>query len=666
MTGDGNGRIGIGSVVLGRYRLDEQIAAGGMGVLWRATDTVLDGVVALKRVPAAHLDDEQAAAIRQRTLREARLAARLRGHPNVVALYDVQVDDGDVWLVLEYVPSRSLAELLTEQGTIGQDEVTRIGIALAGALAAAHELGIQHRDVTPANVLVGAAGGPVKLADFGIAHSTGDARLTQPGAVIGTICYLAPEIARGGEPTPGSDVFSLGATLYAALEGTPPFGRDDNPLTMLRLVSTGIIRPPENAGPLRPLLLRLLELDPATRPDAATVRESLRRTCEPGEPSPSPPPAAGPAAGTGDQDPVTVAPPLSAAPEPAGRKRRVHGTWLAVAVVATVAAVLLTLTTVDGGDGGPGPAPAGEPGGIALPADVGAVVMGDQPETVDACPLLDPAALAGYGSVEIVRGSALFGCFARISGPAGEESVVGFEMSEPTRKEYDHSDDGTEYDLGGVQVYQGALEQNGPAKSCKGLIVLSDNSAFFATAYPRSRGERGPDPCALIAAANASAANHLAQRGVPHTDYAGAYSLSAYDSCDLVDDATLETVKDLNRASYYGEFAHWGCKWGTDPEDEGLPAVEVRFLLTSRERFADPGDQQPVTIAGRQAFRTEPDAEDDGNTCTIHLPQQDQPNAEGTFQVLQVQARVPETRDRQCGYAESVAAAAQAKLDGRP
>lgn len=152
------------TVVFDRYLLDEQVGAGGTGVVWRATDRLLDQTVALKRVPFATLDDEQARLTRDRALREARLAAQLRGHPHVIAVYDVLVDDGDIWLVMEYVPARSLRELLRSHGRLDPLRVACIGAYVADALAAGHARGIEHRDVKPGNILI-AADGSAKLTD---------------------------------------------------------------------------------------------------------------------------------------------------------------------------------------------------------------------------------------------------------------------------------------------------------------------------------------------------------------------------------------------------------------------------------------------------------------------------------------------------------------------
>ncbi|MGH3924359.1 MAG: serine/threonine-protein kinase [Pseudonocardiaceae bacterium] len=263
------------TAIFDRYQLHEQIGAGGMGVVWKATDQLLRQTVALKHVAVSTKDTEQAQLTRDRALREARLAAQLRDHPHVVSVYDALVDDGGIWLVMEYLPARSLGELLRNHGRLDPLHVARIGAYIADALAAGHALGIEHRDVKPGNVLI-TAEGMVKLTDYGISHLAGDAHLTHTG-ISGTPAYLAPEVAANGESSPASDVFSLGSTLYAAVEGQPPFGSDDNTLRLLSAVRNGIIRPPTAAGALEPLLLRLLQHDPSVRPDAATARHLLTR-----------------------------------------------------------------------------------------------------------------------------------------------------------------------------------------------------------------------------------------------------------------------------------------------------------------------------------------------------------------------------------------------------
>jgi eukaryotic-like serine/threonine-protein kinase len=262
-----------GRLVAGRYRLQFPVGEGGMGVVWRAIDERLGREVAVKllRVPAV-LGARQTEQGRQRMLREARIAARLQ-HPNAVGIYDVTDGASGPMLVMEYLPSRSLAEVLAERGALPPQEVAGIGAAAAAALAAAHAAGIVHRDVKPGNVLLG-HDGAIKITDFGISHAAGDVTLTSTG-LLGTPAYLAPEVARGAPPGPAADVFSLGTTLYAAVEGTPPFGAGDNPIAQLHRAAAGGAPPSRHAGPLTPLLEQMLRDEPAGRPSMVQVAADL-------------------------------------------------------------------------------------------------------------------------------------------------------------------------------------------------------------------------------------------------------------------------------------------------------------------------------------------------------------------------------------------------------
>ncbi len=263
-------------VVAGRYRLEERIGSGAMGVVWRGTDERLGRPVAVKQVFLhGGLDDLEADEVRQRTLREGRIAARLQ-HPHAISVFDASIDGDEPWLVMEYLPSRSLAAVLAQQGPLDPRLVARIGRQVADALDAAHQAGIVHRDVKPGNVLIG-ADGTVKITDFGISRASGDLTLTRTGMLAGTPAYLAPEVARGDNSTPASDVFSLGATLYAAVEGVPPFGADDNALALLHAVAAGAVNPPLQAGPLTAMLMRLLRAEPGERPTADEARQQLGR-----------------------------------------------------------------------------------------------------------------------------------------------------------------------------------------------------------------------------------------------------------------------------------------------------------------------------------------------------------------------------------------------------
>jgi serine/threonine protein kinase len=260
-------------LVAGRYRLGEQAGAGAMGIVWRARDERLRRTVAVKQLLLQPgLGAAEAEEARQRAMREARIAARLQ-HPNAVIVYDVAEDDDQPWLIMEYVPSRSLAAVLRD-GVLAPYQVAGIGAQIAGALAAAHAVGVVHRDVKPGNVLL-VDDGTAKISDFGISRAVDDVVLTATGLVTGTPAYLAPEMAKGEDPTPSSDVFALGATLYAAVEGRPPFGMNDNPLAMLRAVAEGRVVPPAQAGPLTAVLMRLLRADPDERPTMREAQELL-------------------------------------------------------------------------------------------------------------------------------------------------------------------------------------------------------------------------------------------------------------------------------------------------------------------------------------------------------------------------------------------------------
>ncbi|HUQ59642.1 serine/threonine-protein kinase [Lentzea sp.] len=263
-----------GRLVAGRYRLSQRIGSGAMGVVWTAHDERLHRTVAVKQLllqpGLAEADTDEA---KRRAMREGRIAARLQ-HPHAVAVYDVAEDDGQPWLVMEYLPSKSLSGVLSERGTLPPRDVASIGMQVASALAAAHNAGIVHRDIKPGNILLG-DDGTVKITDFGISRATGDVTVTATGMLAGTPAYLAPEVAKGYDPGSPSDVFSLGSTLYAAIEGEPPFGLSENTIALLHKVASGKVNPPRNAGPLTALLMRLLRAEPEDRPTMAEARDAL-------------------------------------------------------------------------------------------------------------------------------------------------------------------------------------------------------------------------------------------------------------------------------------------------------------------------------------------------------------------------------------------------------
>ncbi|MFC7550006.1 protein kinase [Plantactinospora sp. GCM10030261] len=258
-----------------RYRLLQLVGSGGMGRVWLARDEMLRREVAVKEVvPPAWLAEEDRETLRDRTMREARHTARLN-NPNVVRVYDVVNEGDNPWIVMEYVPSRSLHEVVTTDGPLTVERAAEIGLAVLAALRAAHAAGVLHRDVKPHNVLV-ADDGRVVLTDFGLARAEDDGRMTRPGMVMGSPQYVAPERAAEGVSTVEADLWSLGATLYAAVEGRSPYARRTSMATLTALATV----PPDpapHAGALRPVLDGLLRRDPRKRLGYDEVERLLRK-----------------------------------------------------------------------------------------------------------------------------------------------------------------------------------------------------------------------------------------------------------------------------------------------------------------------------------------------------------------------------------------------------
>ncbi len=296
-----------GRLLGGRYRVTGRIGRGGMGVVCRAVDEVLGREVAVK-VLRAYTDASapELADLRTRMQREARAAARIR-HSGVITVHDVIDEDGRPVIVMELVDGPSLDDVLEQHGTLDPREIARIGAQVMDALDAAHQVGVLHRDVKPGNVLLdnwgrrtgrsGNGGGRVVLTDFGIAsiEAPGDGattHLTRSGELVGSLDYLPPERAQGQDPTPASDIWSLGMTLYAAVEGGgAPFRRTSVWSTLTAIVTESLPEP-RRAGPLTPVLHALMAKNPADRPSAARARELLAAVAEGREPTPPPGPGA--------------------------------------------------------------------------------------------------------------------------------------------------------------------------------------------------------------------------------------------------------------------------------------------------------------------------------------------------------------------------------------
>jgi len=262
--------------IANRYVLQALLGRGGMGVVWRAQDTLLAREVAIKELQLPpSLSSAEVASMRARVLREARAAARLN-HPGAVTLYDVVQEEGNTFIVMELVDASTLAHLVRERGPLPPDQVAATGLQVLDALRAAHRVGIVHRDVKPGNVMVASGDGRAKLADFGIASLAGDPQLTSTGVVLGSPAYMAPEQANGKPSGPPTDLWALGATMYYAVEGEPPFDKS-GPVPTLTAVVNDPPRPMRRAGALAPVILALLAKSPAERPSASQLQLQLER-----------------------------------------------------------------------------------------------------------------------------------------------------------------------------------------------------------------------------------------------------------------------------------------------------------------------------------------------------------------------------------------------------
>lgn len=314
-----------GGRLAARYTLIHPLGSGGMGKVWLARDEMLDREVAVKELtlPEGLGEAERADAV-TRAVREAQATAQLR-HPGIVALHDVVVEYGRPWLIMELLRGRTLAEALRESGPMPPAQAARIGADVLEALTAAHSRGLQHRDVKPANVFL-TGSGRVVLTDFGIARQEGAAPLTEAGLMIGSPGFIAPERLEGDHGGPASDLWSLGATVYAAVEGVTAY--EGTPMDRLRATLTQAPRPPRLAGPLGQVVSAMMARDPGARPDPWTTINALRQV----------------AAGQAPQFSVTqdlTAPGRARPPRRAGRAWWVVAAVVAVAVAVSAAVVIL-------------------------------------------------------------------------------------------------------------------------------------------------------------------------------------------------------------------------------------------------------------------------------------------------------------------------------------
>ncbi|WBC10298.1 serine/threonine-protein kinase [Micromonospora sp. WMMA1947] len=430
-------------LVADRYRLLTPLGQGGMGRVWKARDEVLHRDVAIKElVPPPGLTPEERREMRERSLREARAIARLN-NVNVVRIFDVLRTDGDPWIVMEYVASKSLQDTIAEDGPVSAAKAVEIGLGVLNALKAAHKAGIMHRDVKPGNVLLG-EDGRVVLTDFGLATIPGDPNVTRTGMVLGSPAYISPERARDGTAGPEADLWSLGATLYAAVEGKSPYARP-SAIATLAALATEPMPPPRNAGPLKPVLQGLLRKDPDERITAEVAERMLRK-------------AAGRRAKSislldgvrrpGPNGPRVPRPPLVPAPRPADQAERSAGAVSGVAATGGTAAAADPTAKVPAPPSDAGPTakvtpPPADPTAKLDPAPSADETLVDDEARVDGVdPALDETRLDGEPVIDTpapvspaVTGSApVSPAPVQEASSTGRATVLPVEKSAPNRR----------------------------------------------------------------------------------------------------------------------------------------------------------------------------------------------------------------------------------------
>ncbi len=502
------------ALIAGRYRVERQIGAGGMGAVWLAIDQETAESVALKRAHGVQYE--------RQLQREARIVRDIH-HPRIVALHDVVTHAGESWLVMEYVPSRDLAAIIAADGVLPVADVARIGAQVADALHVLHSNGIVHGDVSPGNILI-TESGDAKLTDFGVSRAIwSDGTMTTGGLVPGTPAYLAPEVARGDRRTPASDIFSLGATLYAALEGSSPLGAGDNPLTLVWRAASGHISAP-TAGPLGQSLSAMLQPEPARRPDAAAAAAALT-TMDSRKPG-------------------------------AKRKRTVSIAAAAVVVVAVVSTILATTV-------------------FSSSPPKNAATIGDE-RTADPCALVDQLAVKQFGSTSI---STDYGNFNRcdVLLSKGGNDLADVEVSLEAGPPPDRQKGDTTKRVGAITE----VNSRGDGQQCDRLLLLRDGN--YADVDAKLTSDQSMDVCKAATLEAEQVASVLNKGPVPRRKQPWPHgSLATVDACSLLDNNTLARIPGFPRNNADPDFAHWSCFWGNGSVS-GQVWYDHDYVLTSHD-----------------------------------------------------------------------------------
>ncbi|WP_405870864.1 serine/threonine-protein kinase [Streptomyces sp. NBC_00005] len=613
-----------GDKVADRYLLQEPIGTGGMGVVWRAWDERLERQVAVK---CTRLDDGRAA---RRLMGEARNAGRLH-HPNIVGVFDFVEEGVTCWIVMEYVPSRSLAQILTERGPLTPEEAGSIGCQIADALVKSHGEGVVHGDVTPENILV-TDEGVARLTDFGISRARwSDVTESTTGSLRGKPRYLAPEVAKGQPMGEKSDVFSLGASLFAAVEGRSPYGEAEHLMAYLARAVEGHIEPARHAGPLAGPLTALLEVDPRQRPDAARARKLLTQAAPP-------PPHV--------QDQLQDRRPLDLTRPTFRLPRLVRRRPLAIGAVALVTAGAVTAAVVLFGPwaskdrdskGGRTATTDAKPSATARPGTIG------DERTADPCRLMDAASLSRFGGTELDPDyGEIDRCDVLVQNSSGDDNADVQVNLDGNQDQF--NGDLSTWRVGDITVV--TLKPQGVV--CERAVMTADHKQIRIIG--KRLGSPSPDPCALADSATDHVVGVLDDGPVPRrTSSPAANSLARVDACTLLDATELQRLPGVEVGNRDRGFGSWDCDWSSD---DGNREVEIQF---SRDNSLGDDDDQAVDVAGIKSYLSPEDVEKD--SCTIRTPHRTYTNSLGdhTVELFQLTVYGPLPDKQLCAKATQFA-----------
>lgn len=556
-----------GQYIAGRYRLEKIIGRGAMSVVWRAADTRTGGRVAVKE---------------QRFDKKARRAAEALAkidHPCVAKVHECSRD----WLVMEYIDGFSLADVLKNKGRIPAEQAAGVGADIASGLEAMHAAGLMHRDVKPGNIMIATGTGIAKLVDFGISRPAHDDP-TRSG-VVGAPAYLAPEMADGKEdPTPAADVFSLGATLFRAVEGVPVYGygATDSPLRMIGLAREGEISEPRRAGVLAPALRWMLRADPAQRPAPEAARQLLAEAC----------PGAVPLTelGRGRQRPTGWVRRVRMLRWPSGRRARAA---TAGGGAAALAVILLAFALWP---------PQG--GGVPRPdAAAPALALGN-PRTADPCSLMMASAFNGFGDPSLSTDYGNFNrCDVIVQGSGG--SVVDVELELEVPGWYPDPSLSQKPLPRTVRIVRGRSTD----KSCDRPLILPDRNLVLINARQTETGHA--DLCAMADTQDRVALTSLRTTGVRRRAPLGAASLSNLNACPLLDTRALQATPGIAGSTRKQGFADWACRWDSNSVNSYVN------LLFDQGRPLDTSDGHPVRLHGLMTYIQPYD--DGTGTCVAQM-----------------------------------------------